>query len=270
MSPAKGRLYCSVKCAREASRSQYFKICLQCGNEFLLKNKAYERRGGGKFCSNQCGRTYNRTYHCNEDYFASIDTERKAYWFGFLMADGYNSGNEVVVNLKRTDDNHLLKFLQDIQGDHSISYGIDRQKYKGNILVRKKASVRISSMKMCADLHKLGCVRAKSLILKFPDFLPADLLPHFLRGYFDGDGCVDFMGRNKHLHRITFYSGSHAFMLDLESYLNKQGIECHVDKHGKTIRLTKQDRVAQAFALMYTGGSVRLERKYERFCQNLS
>ena len=32
----------------------------------------------------------HRKYLINKDYFEVIDTEDKAYWLGFLMADGYN------------------------------------------------------------------------------------------------------------------------------------------------------------------------------------
>ena len=41
------------------------------------------------------------------------------------------------------------------------------------------------------DLEKLGCVPNKSLILKRPN-IDNSLVNHFIRGYFDGDGCVSF------------------------------------------------------------------------------
>ena len=42
----------------------------------------------------------------------------------------------------------------------------------------------------CERLSELGCVPNKSLVLKFPDYLSDEMLPHFIRGYFDGDGCI--------------------------------------------------------------------------------
>ena len=43
-----------------------------------------------------------------------------------------------------------------------------------------------------SDLNKLGVVERKSLILTFPteQQVPKHLMPHFIRGYFDGDGSV--------------------------------------------------------------------------------
>ena len=34
----------------------------------------------------------------------------------------------------------------------------------------------------------MGMVKAKSLIIKFPTNISKEMLPHFIRGFFDGDG----------------------------------------------------------------------------------
>lgn len=49
---------------------------------------------------------------------------------------------------------------------------------------------------MVADLEKWGCIENKTFKLKFPEFLSEELVPHFIRGYFDGDGSV-FIHRQK-------------------------------------------------------------------------
>ena len=38
-------------------------------------------------------------YTLNENYFEKIDTPRKAYWLGFLYADGYNNETHHTVRL---------------------------------------------------------------------------------------------------------------------------------------------------------------------------
>lgn len=50
----------------------------------------------------------------------------------------------------------------------------------------------LRSQKTVDDLKQLGCIERKSLILKFPteEQVPFDLLHHFIRGYFDGDGSI--------------------------------------------------------------------------------
>lgn len=49
---------------------------------------------------------------------------------------------------------------------------------------------------MCNDLISHGCVPNKSLILK-PPKIDNELINHFIRGYFDGDGCVSFNSKTK-------------------------------------------------------------------------
>ena len=50
--------------------------------------------------------------------------------------------------------------------------------------------ISFNSKKLCSDLTRLGAVRNKSLILTFPKFITDELMPSFILGYFDGDGCV--------------------------------------------------------------------------------
>ena len=48
----------------------------------------------------------------DEHSFDVIDTEEKAYWLGFLYADGNvsNTKNEVGITLQSSDIKHLYKF----------------------------------------------------------------------------------------------------------------------------------------------------------------
>ena len=48
----------------------------------------------------------------------------------------------------------------------------------------------VCGTKIHHDLEKHGCVENKSLILQFPTTVPEELMHHFIRGYFDGDGCI--------------------------------------------------------------------------------
>ena len=61
--------------------------------------------------------------HVNEDYFEVIDTEEKAYWLGFLYADGSvgTSRYTVELALKEEDYEHILKFKEHIESEHKIS-----------------------------------------------------------------------------------------------------------------------------------------------------
>lgn len=120
----------------------------------------------------------------NENFFTNIDTEEKAYWLGFIFADGsiHKNGNRINITLKESDLIHLEKFAKEIN-------------YKGkiaNVINTKACSLTLYSKKMSSDLVKLGCMSDKSSKIVFPDtdIVPLYLQNHFMRGYFDGDGCL--------------------------------------------------------------------------------
>ena len=147
---------------------------------FLFDKFGYKRRD----CSHA-----NRTYTLNENYFDVIDTQNKAYFLGLLYADGCNrtSTHKISISLKK-DDKHILESFKTELGSNSPLKLRELSKEKPTFSDQYKLT--ICNQHMSDILAKWGMVSNKSLILTFPDFLPEDLIPHFLRGYFDGDGHV--------------------------------------------------------------------------------
>lgn len=122
--------------------------------------------------------------HFNEYIFDSIDTEEKAYWLGFIYADGCISDNGSL-ELGIIDREHLEKFKRFINSKNSI-----RTKH-----YKEYTSYRImnKSKHLKDTLISYGCTPRKSLTLQFPDvsiFKDSLLTIPFIRGYFDGDGSV--------------------------------------------------------------------------------
>ena len=248
--------FCCRKCLSSSKKSQYVKICPTCGAEFILKNKAYEKRGSGIFCSRECGIFANKKYNCNYEFFETIDTQDKAYWLGFLFADGYQNGKEVIINLKASDGQHLEKFKNNIMSNHPISYKYDKIKYK-------KASFRISSKKMCFDLNSHGCVTRKSLILQYPNWMPSHLERHFIRGYFDGDGYVSKSKKNK---SVVFYSGSRDFIDGLHMAISKYNILMNRGiKNTRLLSTGRKSEIEKLYHFLYDEASTYLDRKREIF-----
>jgi len=58
-------------------------------------------------------------YHFKEDIFEKIDTAEKAYWIGFLYADGYlmAASNSFGVTLQQLDKKHLENFAKFLELD---------------------------------------------------------------------------------------------------------------------------------------------------------
>lgn len=123
-----------------------------------------------------------RTYDADFRYFQSIDSEGKAYWLGFILADGcVLSGHTrfgLQISLHHRDKNHLSSFKNCMSATHPIHcYG-------------NMCKIVLSSELLIRDLAKHGIGSRKCHRTKLPDTVPIGLLHHFIRGCTDGDGCI--------------------------------------------------------------------------------
>lgn len=226
-------------------------------------------------------------YTYNKNFFEVIDNEVKAYWLGFLYVDGCIERlfrNEKLkamtleLNIQSGDKGHLFKFLKDIESNVPIVDKINKIKDKEY----SSCKVRVNNTNICRDLIKLGCIPQKSLILKFPTLnqVPKHLVLHFIRGYFDGDGCVSYNENpyidkrnnksyiNKNL--IISFVGTYEFLQSLSSLLEEYGITCGDIKHGNCgkafeLRIYRNNNIYNFHKLLYDNASVFLKRKYEKF-----
>lgn len=157
-------------------------------------------------------------YAVNQNYFKKIDTANKAYWLGFLYADGCISlknkdiktgGSLLEITLQADDVDILKRFKMSISSNSPIKEKLVKGKYP---------SVRlcICNTEICRDLEKLGCTPKKSLTLTFPNKsqVPDDLIPHFIRGYFDGDGNV-YRGDDKNFSPKISFVGTKEFLCEI-------------------------------------------------------
>lgn len=96
----------------------------------------------------------------NRYIFENIDNEEKAYWLGFLYADGSvgSTDNRVELGLSEVDKNHIEKFKQFIGLDNKVSYRPKSKSYRYTFKDKIFKDILI----------RQGCVPNKSLILKFP------------------------------------------------------------------------------------------------------
>ena len=141
----------------------------------------------------------NRRYEVNHHYFDVIDTEEKAYWLGFLYADGYirerKSGNSLEMKLSIKDRNHLELFRQHLESNHLISDSLSKVKYKGGVSVSQMVHLAIYSSRLVESVKTKGIHSRKTYTIDNPN-IDEGLRHHFIRGYFDGDGSFYFV-KNK-------------------------------------------------------------------------
>ena len=140
-------------------------------------------------------------YTANYDFFELIDTEEKAYWLGFIAADGtLNNKCSLKIALAETDTEHLNKFNQSLESNYPIRCYERGPNNKWKINAQPTVEVCLTSQKMFDDLIDKGITRRKTHTIKFPleEKLPKHLRVHYIRGVFDGDGTITSSPRVKY------------------------------------------------------------------------
>ncbi len=212
-----------------------------------------------------------RKHIFNEDFFEEINTEEKAYWLGFICADGYinKRGNTVGITLDRSDENHLHKFLKCLNSN-LMRLDYRESRYDENSPLTKKVTVNLYSSKMNKDLVNLGLSIRKSKDLKEIK-LDEDLRHHFIRGYFDGDGCVFesyTKGKNKPCYSPGFtFVGTKEFLDFINDSLPFKVKKLIYDKRTEssyTLYVRSQKRFISLEDYMYEKATIFLDRKKQK------
>ena len=212
----------------------------------------------------------SRKYSYNKDFFKVIDTEEKAYWLGFIYADGYivngikgKNKDSLGITLSNEDKEHIEKFKKSIDSNHPIR--IYKSKYGSN-----SARIIIQDEELVADLIELGVLRNKSLILKFPttDMVDKSLIYHFIRGYFDGDGSFKKKGQKLNGYDFSVL-GTIEFLTELRTYLgvDNEIRKCNKNNDSNNYHLTfgGNQKVKQVANMLYGNANIYLDRKYKRY-----
>ena len=215
----------------------------------------------------------NRKYKLNENFFDNINSEIKAYWLGFIWADGCifktnprSSGpNRLNLTQKISELNHLELFKHAIQSNHKITLNNNKQTY----------SLNINSRKLCKSLENLGFnIKTKRINISK---MPNKLIRHFIRGYFDGDGCISIYTqnfKNYKIHRQEFsLTGNKDLLLQIQKILENninitRNLKIKTYKNTNkavTIRYGKQSDIDKLFKYLYENASIYLKSKYNKF-----
>lgn len=217
----------------------------------------------------------NNKYLVDLDFFKSINTEAKAYILGFIAADGHvdETKHTIIITLKDSDYELLEKIRDAMCSTHPIVRHIpatNPYKKSANQSL-EKCSISINGKELVTPLIKMGLVSNKTYTLSgdILDFVPECLVRHFLRGYFDGDGCISWDKRYKSGNKSVIHvAGNLDF---LERTFNKYfPTVCSIKKYKiskQCYDYTIQDKkqVLKFLSYIYTGSTIYLKRKYDLY-----
>lgn len=197
----------------------------------------------------------------NSTYFDIIDSHEKAYWAGFMMADGSLFSNKKVVNLTlaNKDRYHVVKFAS-----------IFNTKLN-NLELAARCDVN------CAYLYnslcKLGIKPRKTYFddLSIFNYINDRYINSFILGFFDGDGSAYVDKRKEFL--IVYFHGRKAFLEKI-----KQILLCNLIINNNKIGPTKSiyrigwsgQQAMKIMGWLYKDSPVKLERKYNIYKKYLN
>lgn len=221
----------------------------------------------------------NRKYICDTDYFKNIDTEQKAYWFGFIYADGYitknNNSNSIMrfgLNIMEGDFEHLNKFKNAISSNIPIHHYKVIQGYK---IGADYCRIIISDDKFVRNLMAHGFIERKSNIIEPPIGIPENLERHFIRGFMDANGSI---AQNKVLNSDSYsYTIKWSSTENVLRWIMNHLIKNRILDHEYPLRKRKEEHIVTSFEFggnylvkkyldyIYDGATVWLDRKHDRY-----
>lgn len=234
--------------------------------KFLLKNGVEWRRLG----------TLNKKHSWDNSYFKQIDSHEKAYWLGFIYADGNvktrenNKGGLFQIALAKKDRYHVEKLKECLKSTHPIC------KDRGGI------RFILPQKEIFEDLNRLGVHPRKSLTLEFPtvEQVPKEFINSFILGYFDGDGSFasndsyqwsfQLLGTGNFIRKtqeeIINGTGLPKNLLTLEKRSSNQDLFYLVWGGGvKTKQEVSVNRLYNLYNFLYKDSNIFLRRKKEKF-----
>lgn len=236
----------------------------------IEKDYGVTRQSLSKFLEEQSikqekGNHYRKYFH-NFNFFENIDNEIKAYWLGFMYADGYivdyqdiYGEDQFGIKLNKNDLKSLEDFKIDIESTNPIT-NTDNNSLR----------LLMTSQKTCNDLISHGCVKQKSKILKPPKNIPNNLIRHFIRGFFDGDGSI-----YKHTIRDDYYYCCFTSTEEMCIFLQKE-LNCgyiYKDNRKDTVyylKIFKQEDMFKLFNYFYKDSFRFMIRKFNLFQEFLT
>lgn len=206
-----------------------------------------------------------KKYHINENFFNKIDSPEKAYILGLLYADGNANKKikQITLKLQVNDKPVLDRISLLIETDKPLHFV-----KKSKTTHQDQYVLKITNKVIYTDLVNHGIVPNKTFITTFPK-LEEQLIPHFIRGYFDGDGCFYVGKQNRACWSII---GSTNFINSVQNLIQeKLNIKSYIqhDKRCKAgidiLRIRRLSDIKKISEWMWCNSTIHLERKYNKY-----
>ena len=218
-----------------------------------------------------------------EDIFDNINSSEKAYIFGFYMADGcISSENYFKISISRNDLELLTAIRNYMAPFVKIHIKEEYTNPKTGITTHSMCELCFKNNHIANVLNSYNCGYNKTYIDKsIKNIIPKEYMWDFIRGYFDGDGCVSSSIVNKSHTTITgeqkeykhtnvlfkITSKTYTILEELRSFMEEEGIYSSIQTPKQTFEIftCSKKELVKIFNKLYYKPTIYMKRKFEKF-----
>lgn len=203
----------------------------------------------------------------NYNYFKNIDTKSKAYFLGLIHSDGCLSDNYGLSLFLQIEDLEIIKKFR----HHLESTSFIQSKYLSDSNRKPQCGITVYSKVNYNNLINHGITPRKSKKLFFPN-ITKELIPHFIRGSFDGDGClsiskyrksnryqISMLGTKEYISKLNIILKEYYY-IDSKIYPRKECENLYV------LRIIKKSHLVKFYNLIYQNSDgLYIDRKFNKW-----
>lgn len=211
------------------------------------------------------------------DIFNPINTPEAAYILGFYIADGCLNGNKFVITLNEKDKEILEKIRDYMSPITKLIYKKETINKQG-IVSHPMYSFAFTCKEIVSYLEGLGLGKNKTYLSKsIKNVVPKELMWDFIRGYWDGDGCISSSNVIKNVKEtsynyinigFTIISKDPDILNEMNEFFIEEGINTHVypdNKGNYLVGTHSKSEVEKIYNKLYTSSNLFMERKRTKF-----
>ena len=217
--------------------------------------------------------THNLRLSEEHKYFDNIDNSEKAYWLGFITADGHVHKNGLKINVNVID----IKLIEKIAKTLKVKNIPIRLRTRPNGKTSKMVDFQFSSRYMSKTLNSIGLINKKSHskdMVKILDAVPYEYMKDFIRGVFDGDGSVGWINRGRkdvNEKRVVSITCNIFLLTEIQKFVVKElGVKklgvynLKQSKDSGMITWGSRGDVYKILNWLYGDTDLYVQRKYEK------
>ena len=201
-----------------------------------------------------------RSYVINEDSFITLNRDY-SWIIGLIWSDGcLESNNTISITSVDLD---MLKKVESVLGSNLIRTRIKTKN-------KQAYDIRFSNKVVANTLKKYGLHGAKSLSVDWPQNLDECFEWDFIRGLFDGDGCIYV--KDETIAKFSICSASLLIMNKIQQFFKKNNININITVNSTNrenplynLATAKFSYIKKIYENFYYENSLHLDRKKEKF-----